>query len=105
TRARSWKRGSDDRTGSVGPMGPWAGWGWDRWAVSTHPTRPMGLSVPHSGRAGRGHRWRGILTPTVDPTDIVAVTRALVHNDPTTRRQGAAARWLADYPRAPGPPR
>jgi acetylornithine deacetylase len=35
-------------------------------------------------------------------TDIVALTRALVDIDSTTGREGAAARWLADYLRAHG---
>jgi acetylornithine deacetylase len=37
-----------------------------------------------------------------DATDIVALTRALVDIDSTTGREGAAARWLADYLRAHG---
>jgi len=42
------------------------------------------------------------VTTTVDATDIVALTRALVDIDSTTGREGAAARWLADYLRAHG---
>jgi acetylornithine deacetylase len=37
-----------------------------------------------------------------DAIDIVALTRALVDIDSTTGREGAAARWLADYLRAHG---
>ncbi len=39
---------------------------------------------------------------TAEPTDIVALTRALVDIDSTTGREGAAGRWLADYLRAHG---
>src|SRR5438270_5820086 len=42
------------------------------------------------------------MTATADATDIVALTRALVDIDSTTGREGAAARWLADYLRAHG---
>ena len=34
---------------------------------------------------------------TVEPVDIVGLTRALVDIDSTTGREGAAGRWLADY--------
>jgi acetylornithine deacetylase len=42
------------------------------------------------------------VTATAEATDIVALTRALVDIDSTTGREGAAARWLADYLRAHG---
>ena len=42
------------------------------------------------------------MTATATPIDIVALTRALVDIDSTTGREGAAARWLADYLRANG---
>jgi acetylornithine deacetylase len=42
------------------------------------------------------------VTATANPTDIVALTRSLVDIDSTTGREGAAARWLADYLRADG---
>jgi len=40
--------------------------------------------------------------PTMDPLDLVAVTRALVDIDTTTGREAAAGRWLADFLRARG---
>jgi acetylornithine deacetylase len=46
----------------------------------------------------RGHG--GGVTP--DPTDIVALTRALVDIDSTTGSEAAAGRWLAGYLRAHG---
>jgi acetylornithine deacetylase len=42
------------------------------------------------------------VTITAEQTDIVALTRSLVDIDSTTGREGAAARWLADYLRAHG---
>ncbi|HKB09244.1 MAG TPA: M20/M25/M40 family metallo-hydrolase [Vicinamibacterales bacterium] len=42
------------------------------------------------------------MTATLDSTDIVALTRSLVDIDSTTGREGAAARWLADYLRGHG---
>ena len=39
---------------------------------------------------------------TVEPVDIVGLTRALVDIDSTTGREGAAGRWLADYLRGRG---
>jgi acetylornithine deacetylase len=42
------------------------------------------------------------VTAIADSTDIVAMTRALVDIDSTTGREGAAARWLADYLRGHG---
>src|SRR5205085_11718713 len=39
---------------------------------------------------------------SVDPVDIVALTRALVDIDSTTGREGAAGRWLADCLRSHG---
>jgi acetylornithine deacetylase len=42
------------------------------------------------------------VTVVAGATDIVALTRALVDIDSTTGREGAAARWLADYLRAHG---
>jgi acetylornithine deacetylase len=39
---------------------------------------------------------------TVDPVDIVALTRSLVDIDSTTGREGECGRWLADYLRGRG---
>lgn len=39
---------------------------------------------------------------SIDPVDIVALTRALVDIDSTTGREGDACRWLADYLRSRG---
>ena len=39
---------------------------------------------------------------TVDPVDIVGLTRALVDIDSTTGREGECGRWLADYLRGRG---
>jgi acetylornithine deacetylase len=41
---------------------------------------------------------------TVDPVDIVGLTRSLVDIDSTTGREGACGRWLADYLRGRGWP-
>ena len=39
---------------------------------------------------------------TIDPVDIVALTRGLVDIDSTTGREGGCGRWLADYLRGRG---
>src|SRR6185369_13880922 len=37
---------------------------------------------------------------SVDPVDIVSLTRSLVDIDSTTGREGECGRWLADYLRS-----
>jgi hypothetical protein len=82
---------------------------------------PEGAVVVPGGRAvtaGKGVEWglslatpvivkyRDSATPagagSVDPVDIVTLTRSLVDIDSTTGREGECGRWLADYLRGHG---